>query len=158
MIALFAHPEQAELLRNDPDAVPGAVEEFLRYDPSVEYTTLRYAAEDLELGEQRLPRGSVVVVSLTSASRDAPMADGQDPDVLDVTRGARHLAFGHGIHYCLGAPLARLEATIALRTLLRRLPDLAPAIALEDVKWIPFGMMRGPVALPVRFTPQAPIG
>jgi cytochrome P450 len=92
------------------------------------------------------------VVALPSASHDLPLPDGGRDDLLDVTRtGVRHLAFGHGIHHCLGAPLARLEASIALGTLLRRLPGLRPAKPLTEIARTPGGMMRGPLSLPVRF-------
>ncbi|MGV9935235.1 cytochrome P450 family protein [Streptomyces olivaceoviridis] len=152
LLALLRHPGQLRLLRERPDLLPGAVEELLRYDTSVELTTHRFAAEDLVLAGVPIPRGSVVVVSLVSASRDAPLPDGADPTVLDVARPAvRHLSFGHGIHHCLGAPLARLEIRIALRTVLDRFARLEPAVPLESLEWIPAGMMRGPVRLPVRY-------
>ena len=152
LVALFNAPEQADTLRADPSLIGEAVEEFLRFDSSVELTTPRFAAADLELGGQRIARGEIVVVALPSASHDLPLPDGSPDDVLDVTRtGVRHLAFGHGIHHCLGAPLARLEATIALNTLLRRLPGLRPAGSLAEIAWTPGGMMRGPLSLPVRF-------
>jgi cytochrome P450 len=139
-------------LRERPELMPGAVEEFLRYDPSVERSTSRYAAEDLELAGVPIPRGSMVVVALGAAGRDAPQAEDADPAVLDVTRpAARHLAFGHGIHYCLGAPLARLEATIALRVLLARLPELELAVPADKLVWIGSGIIRGVLALPVRY-------
>lgn len=159
VLALLRDPAQMRLLRETPDLMPGAVEEFLRYDTSVETATHRYAAQDVELGGQLLPRGSVVVVALASASRDAPMAAGEDPAVLDVARPTvRHLSFGHGIHHCLGAPLARLEVTTALRTLLRRVPDLEPAAPLDEIAWVPSGMMRGPISLPVRYGTVLPRG
>jgi cytochrome P450 len=152
LFALFRHPEQLRLLRDRPDLLPGAVEEFLRYDSSVEISTHRYAAEDLVLAGQAIPRGSAVVVALSSASRDAPQTDGADPAELDVARrNARHLSFGHGIHHCLGAPLARLEISIALSTLLRRLPRLESVLAPDAEAWIPSGMMRGLTRLPVRY-------
>ncbi|MFF2524800.1 cytochrome P450 family protein [Streptomyces liangshanensis] len=152
VLALLRHPEQMRLLRGTPGLLPGAVEELLRYDTSVETATHRYAARDLELGGRILPRGSVVVVALSSAGRDAPMGEGEDSGVLDVSRpAARHMSFGHGIHHCLGAPLARLEATTALDVLLRRVPDLELAVGPEEIDWIPAGMMRGPIALPVRY-------
>jgi cytochrome P450 len=157
VIALLQHPDQADLLRRNPEAIPGAVEEFLRYDTSVELSTQRYVAADVTLGGQHVDRGSVVVVALSSAGRDAPQSGGGAPDMLDVTRpAAHHLAFGHGIHHCLGAPLARLEATIALSTLLRRVPSLTPAEPLDTIGWIPGGMMRGPRTLPVRFSLVSP--
>jgi cytochrome P450 len=151
VVALLRQPEQAELLRNKPELIPGAVEEFLRLDSSVEQATFRFAAEDLDLGGARIRRGDVVAVYLSEASRDAPQDDDGDLTRLDVTRAnARHLAFGHGIHHCVGAPLARMEAGIAIGALLQRFPALSPAAPLTEVAWIPNGMMRGPVALPVR--------
>ncbi|MFJ3224653.1 cytochrome P450 [Streptomyces sp. NPDC086783] len=152
VLALLRHPEQLQLLRERPDLTGGAVEELLRYDTSVERSTSRYAAEDLELGGVRIPRGGIVAVALGSAGHDAPQAEGDDPTVLDVTRPhARHLAFGHGIHHCLGAPLARLESTIALRTLLSRVPDLQLAQNADSLDWIGSGIIRGVVSLPVRY-------
>ncbi|MET1075810.1 MAG: cytochrome P450 [Umezawaea sp.] len=155
LVALLRNPSQADLLRTHPELTPGAVEEFLRYDSSVEHATPRFAAEDLVLAGTPIPRGDVVMVALSSASRDMPVPDQGDPAELDVSRkGVRHLSFGHGIHYCLGAPLARLEATTALTTLLHRIPDLRAAVPLDELDWVASGIMRGPIALPVRFTPQ----
>lgn len=152
VLALLRHAEQLRLLRDRPDLVPGAVEEFLRYDTSVERSTSRYAARDLELGGVPIPRGTMVAVALGSAGHDAPQTGEQDPAVLDVTRpGARHLAFGHGVHYCLGAPLARLETAIALRTLLARVPDLELAVPVDSLEWIGSGIIRGVRSLPVRY-------
>ncbi|WP_329327716.1 cytochrome P450 [Streptomyces mirabilis] len=152
VLALLQHPEQLGLLRERPELMPGAVEEFLRYDTSVERSTSRYAAEDIELGGVPIPRGSMVVVALGAAGRDAPQAEDDDPAVLDVTRpGARHLAFGHGIHHCLGAPLARLETSIALRTLLSRVPELELAAPADSLAWIGSGIIRGVLSLPVRY-------
>ncbi|MFB7511430.1 cytochrome P450 family protein, partial [Streptomyces broussonetiae] len=152
VLALLQHPGQLRLLRERPGLMPDAVEEFLRYDTSVERSTSRYAAQDIELGGVRIPRGGMVVVALGSAGHDAPQAGGGDPAVLDVTRpGARHLAFGHGIHHCLGAPLARLETTIALRTLLSRMPELELATPADSLKWIGSGIIRGVLSLPVRY-------
>ncbi|GAA0448131.1 cytochrome P450 [Paractinoplanes deccanensis] len=151
--ALLRQPAELARLRARPELIAGAVEEFLRYDPPVEQASKRYAAEDLTLAGQPIRRGDVVAVMLGSASRDAPQTDDGDPGLLDVERAAaRHLAFGHGIHHCLGAPLARLEATIALGALIERFPRLSPAVALEEIEWIASGMMRGPVALPVRLS------
>lgn len=152
LLSLLQLPDQLELLRERPELMPGAVEEFLRHDTSVERSTSRYAAEDIELGGVQIPRGGMVVVALGSAGRDAPQAEDGDPALLDVTRpGARHLAFGHGIHYCLGAPLARLEATIALRVLLARVPELELALPADSLEWIGSGIIRGPLSLPVRY-------
>ncbi|MFD0312819.1 cytochrome P450 family protein [Streptomyces flavalbus] len=156
MVALLDHPEQARVLRKNPEHIPGAVEEFLRYDPPLEITPTRFATEDFELGGELIKAAETVTVALTSAGRDAPVEPGADPDQLDVLREhARHAAFGHGIHYCIGAPLARLEGSIALRILLSRLPDLAWAEPEQPVTWLPTGITRGPVSLPVTFTPTA---
>lgn len=155
--ALLSHPEQAAYLRARPERVPAAVEEFLRYDAPVETTPARFATEDLDLGGQRVRAGQAVAIALTSASRASLPAD--EAARLDVTRpDPRHLAFGHGIHYCLGAPLARIEAAVALRVLLARLPGLAWADPSAEVRWLPAGITRGPVALPVRFTPSGDRG
>ncbi|MFE0474892.1 cytochrome P450 [Streptomyces sp. NPDC058947] len=155
VVALLDHPDQARTLRLAPEHIPGAVEEFLRYDAPVETSPTRFATERFILGGAVVEPGDTVTVALTSAGRDAPVESGADPDRLDVLRrGARHVSFGHGIHYCIGAPLARLEASIALRVLLERLPDLAWARTEEDVAWLPAGITRGPVRLPVRFTPR----
>jgi cytochrome P450 len=157
VVALLHHPDQADLLARRPELVPGAVEEFLRYDPSVEHTPMRFAARDLTLGGVGIRRGEVVVVSLTSAGRSDPALAPQERDVLDVTRpAARHLAFGHGVHHCLGAPLARLEATVGLGTVVRRFPGLRAAVPLADIPWRPVGLMRGPRELPVRRGPAHP--
>nr|WP_225891037.1 cytochrome P450 [Streptomyces dioscori] len=153
VLALLRHPDQLRLLRANPALLHGAVEEFLRYDTSVERTSNRYAAEDLELGGVLIPRGSVVAVALGSASHDIALPGNEDPAVLDVTRpGGRHMAFGHGIHHCLGAPLARLEARVALGALLSRLPHLELTVPVESLVWIPSGMMRGVLSLPVRYS------
>jgi cytochrome P450 len=151
-VGLFRHPGQLRRLREQPELMAGAVEEFLRYDTSVERSTNRYAADDLELGGVTVPRGSIVVVALGSAAHDAPQAGDGDPAVLDVAQpGARHLAFGHGTHYCLGAPLARLEASVALRTLLSRVAELEPAVPIDALDWIDSGIIRGVRSLPVHY-------
>lgn len=148
ILALLRHPEQARRLRDQPELLPHAVEEFLRYDSPVEHTPFRFAAETVDLAGVTIPRGGIVVVALTSASRDAPA--GAQPDELDVARAEpRHLAFGHGIHYCLGAPLARLQAVVVLDVLLRRCPMLRLDPSGGPVRWTPAGIAHGPVSLPV---------
>ncbi|SEB86412.1 Cytochrome P450 [Streptomyces sp. KS_5] len=155
LVALLDHPEQARELRLCPERIPGAVEEFLRYDAPVETTPTRFATERFTLGGAVVEAGDSVTVALTSAGRDAPVGAGRDPNRLDVLRRpARHVSFGNGIHYCIGAPLARLEAAIALRVLLTRLPEMAWARPAEGVTWLPAGITRGPVRLPVTFTPE----
>ncbi|MEV6583830.1 cytochrome P450 [Streptomyces sp. NPDC051582] len=148
---LLAHPDQLELLRSDPALLPGAVEEFLRYDGPVSPGIARFAREDVEIAGVRVPRGATVLIGSAVADRDPGRFP--DPDRLDITRADNaHLAFGHGIHYCLGAPLARLEGQIAIGTALRRLPGLALAVPPAQIPWRPGGL-RGPLALPVTFTP-----
>ncbi|MFG3658718.1 cytochrome P450 [Streptomyces sp. NPDC047706] len=148
--ALLDHPDQLELLRNDPGLLPGAIEEFLRYDGPVSPGIARFAREDVEIAGVTVPRGATVLIASAIADRDP--ARFTDPDRLDLARQDNgHLAFGHGIHYCLGAPLARLEGQIAIGTALRRLPDLALAVPPAELTWRPGGL-RGPVRLPVTFT------
>ncbi|WP_327411662.1 cytochrome P450 family protein [Streptomyces sp. NBC_01233] len=148
---LLAHPDQLDRLRSDPELLPGAIEEFLRYDGPVSPGIARFAREDVEIAGVTIPRGATVLIASAIADRDP--ARFADPDRLDVTRQDNaHLAFGHGIHYCLGAPLARLEGQIALGTALRRLPGLALAVAPDEIRWRPGGL-RGPLTLPVTFTP-----
>ncbi|HZP53582.1 cytochrome P450 [Actinocrinis sp.] len=151
LLALLTHPDQYAALCGRPELVPDAVEEFLRYDGPVERATLRFAAEKLEIAGTVIPEGSAVYVALNSANRDHAVYP--EPDRLDVTRTPRgHLAFGHGIHFCLGAPLARLEGRIAFETLLRRLPELRLAVPVEQLEYRASTIMRGLEALPVRFT------
>ncbi|MGV9774571.1 cytochrome P450 family protein [Streptosporangium sp. NPDC003464] len=151
MLALLTHPGQLALLRERPGLLPSAIEEFLRYDGPVERASFRFSTDDMEIAGVPVPKGSLVHVCLGAAGRDPGAFD--DPDTLDITRADnRHVAFGHGIHFCLGAPLARLEAQIAFETLLRRLPDLALACPPGEIAWHRNGsLIRGLRALPVRF-------
>jgi cytochrome P450 len=152
VLALLTHPEQLAALRADPDALmDGAVEEILRYDGPVETPTYRFSTAPIEVGDTVIPGdGRLVLVALADADRDP--ARFPDPDRFDIRRDARgHIAFGHGIHYCLGAPLARLEARIALRGLLDRFPDLALDIDPADIPWRGGLLIRGPERLPVRW-------
>ncbi|MEV5145245.1 cytochrome P450 [Streptomyces sp. NPDC052727] len=152
--ALLTHPDQLILLRDHPELLPDAIEEFLRYDGPVSPGIARFAREDVEIAGVTVPRGATVLIASAIADRDP--ARFPEPDRLDITRGDNgHLAFGHGIHYCLGAPLARLEGQIAVGTVLRRLPDLALAVPPTEVTWRPGGL-RGPARLPVTFTPGGP--
>jgi cytochrome P450 len=155
-LALLRAPEQLARLRADPALVPGAVEEFLRFDGPVNPGVTRYAAEDLEIAGVPIARGDIVLLATAAADRDPDRF--ADPDRLDVTAPDRgHLAFGHGIHYCLGAPLARLEAQVAFSALLARLPGLALAVPAEDLIWQAGGVLRGLRELPVVFRPSGPL-
>ncbi|MBB5805130.1 cytochrome P450 [Saccharothrix ecbatanensis] len=151
---LLRHPDQAERLRADRSLLPGAVEEFLRYESPVNHATIRVTVEDVEVGDVVIPKGSVVVVSLNGANRDADRFP--DADRFDITRPAGgHLAFGHGVHYCLGAPLARMEGEIAIGSLLDRF-DFALAADPESLRWRQGTLMRGLESLPVSLTPRGP--
>jgi cytochrome P450 len=151
--ALLEHPDQRALLERDPSLVGGAIEELVRYDGPVERALNRWAAEDVELGGHTIRRGDGVIVILGSADRDPERFP--DPDTLDLTReDVKHVGFGRGSHYCLGAPLARLEAEVALTTLLRRLPGLRLAVPPEELTWRPVPLFRSLAALPVAWSAQ----
>ncbi|MGH3625365.1 MAG: cytochrome P450 family protein [Sciscionella sp.] len=149
MLALLRDIDQLAALRADSSLLPGAIEEFLRYDGPVNLATLRFTTECVEIGGVRIPRAALVLVSLASANRDPERF--VDPDAVDVTRQAGgHLAFGHGIHHCLGAPLARMEAEVAFGRLLARFGDIELAVAAGELRWRESTLMRGLHALPVR--------
>jgi len=144
-LALLRHPDQLERLRNDPSIAESAVEELLRYDSPVQATG-RVAMEDVEVGGTVVQEGQVAFLLLGAANRDPAVF--AEPDRLDLTRqDNRHVAFGYGIHFCLGAPLARVEAQVALPSLLRRFPDLR--LAAEELDWSGGLILRGLKRLPV---------
>ncbi|CAM5378709.1 MULTISPECIES: cytochrome P450 family protein [Streptomyces] len=155
--ALLRHPEQRAALQASLEAGESALpatglEELLRFDGPVEMATWRYATEPLTLGGEEIAAGDPVLVVLAAADRDPERFT--DPDTLDLARrDNQHLGYGHGIHYCLGAPLARLEGQTALATLLRRLPDLRLAAEPADLRWRGGLIMRGLRTLPVEFEP-----
>ena len=148
VLALLGQPDELERLQADPSLMRNAVEELLRYDSPVERTIARWVTEDTQFGGQSIARGDLVIAVVGSANRDD--AQFPDADVLDLGRTAnRHVGFGRGPHFCLGAPLARLETEIALETLLRRLPNLRLAIAEDDLYWRPIPLFRSLASLPV---------
>ena len=149
VLALMENPGQLAALRADPSLLPNAIEEFLRFDGPVDVATLRFTTEPVRVGDTEIPAGEFVMVSLLSANRDAGRFPG--PDRLDITRQAGgHLAFGHGIHYCVGAPLARLEAEIALGKLLRRFGTIELDGDPGALRWRASTLFRGLEKLPVR--------
>lgn len=134
MPALLRHPDQFAALRAEMSLVPNAVEEFRRFDGPVNVASLRYTTEPVGLGGVTIPAGELVLVSLVSTNRDRErFARPDEPDVTRDTSG--HVAFGYGIHHCLGAPLVRLEGEIAFRTLIERFPQLTLAEEPQRLAW-----------------------
>lgn len=149
-LALMQHPEQFAQLKANPALMPQAIEELLRYDGPVERALTFWALEDMVFYDCTIKRGEMVIVVLGGANRDP--AQFGCPAHLDIARepkSNKHLAFGHGIHYCLGAPLARAEGEIALNTLFARLPNLRLAIEPDEIVWRLNPILRGPEALPI---------
>lgn len=155
VVALLRHPDQLAAAKADPDDLGGLVEEIMRYDAPVPHSTFRYASEDLEIAGVTIPAGGQVIISLAAANRDEHHF--AEADRFDIKRANnRHLAFGHGIHFCLGAPLARLEGVVALGALLRRFPDLRLAAPDDELHWGHGDglVLRGLSALPVVLGPD----
>lgn len=150
MLALMKHPDQMELLRRNRALIKTAVEELLRYASPVFMSTERYAREDVNIRGVTVPRGEMTLGVIGSANRDETIFE--NADALDLAREPnKHLSFGQGIHFCVGAPLARLEAQIAINTLLRRMPDLHLSINTGSLRWRPSMLLRGLEGLPVAF-------
>jgi cytochrome P450 len=150
VVALLRHPADLAELRADPSKLPTAIEELMRFDAPVPHATFRYAREAIELGGVTIPAGAQVLINLAAANRDGLYCP--SPEVLDIDRAeVRHLGFGHGIHFCLGAPLARMEGHVALSGLIRRFPDLRLAVPVEQLRWGHGDgvVLRGLSALPV---------
>lgn len=146
--ALLTHPEQLALLRARPDLLPAAVEEVLRFDGPAQVASFRQTREPVQIGDVTIPADRIVIIGLLAANRDPARV--AEPDVLDISREHNpHLAFSHGIHHCLGAPLARLEGRITLGTLLARFPRLRLAVPAEQLDWQPGMLINGLSALPV---------
>jgi cytochrome P450 PksS len=149
-LALLQHPEQMRLLRADPSLIPSTVEELLRYSAPVLFAGGRLAREDIPFHGQVIHKGEVVRISSIAADTDPQQFS--DPETLDITRQVnKHLAFGKGIHICLGAPLARLEGQTAISTLIQRLPHLRLGCEPEQLTWNPIPNLRGLKSLPVTF-------
>lgn len=149
MLALMQHPDAYAALVANPELMPTAVEEMLRYNGPVEVATTRWAFQDIAIGGVQMHAGDAVMVSLIGANHDPAVFD--HPATFDIRRTPnKHIAFGHGIHYCLGAPLARLEATIALHALIERYPRLEMTVAVNDLQWNDSTLLHGMKALPVR--------
>lgn len=147
LLALLRNPDQKRALQNEPALIDTAVEEFLRYDSPIQHQT-RVAGEDFELEDCQIRQGQRVLPMLGAANRDP--AQFAHPDRLDISRQSNpHLAFGYGIHFCLGAPLARLEGQIAINTILRRMPALG--LMDDSFSWRVHTSMRNPEQLPVTF-------
>ncbi|WP_225848217.1 cytochrome P450 [Streptomyces sp. HPF1205] len=148
LLALLEHPAELAHLRSNPNDIPGALDELLRYDSPVSTATFRYTTQPLTLGGTRIPAGVPVQVAIGAANRDP--ARYPAPDHLALERDAAgHLAFGHGVHRCLGAPLAKAEAELALRAVLTRFPDLRLAVPPDELTWRRTRLVRGLVSLPV---------
>lgn len=148
--ALLANPAELAKLRADPALAKAAIEEALRYYGPAETTTLRFAHESTTVGGVAIPQGERVIVGLGAADRDPARFPDPDRFLLGRPEVNRHIAFGKGIHACLGAPLARLEGQIALATLFTRYPDLRLAVTAEELRWRP-GFLRGLESLPLGF-------
>jgi cytochrome P450/uncharacterized OsmC-like protein len=159
VVALLDHPSQLQALLADPGRLPAAIDELIRFTAPVPHATFRIAAEPVTLGSVQIPAHEQVLVCLAAANRDPGRFPA--PDVLDIDRDdGPNLGFGHGIHYCLGAPLARLEAQVAFETLLSRYPDLRLAADRDALAWAHGDglVLRGLLSLPIVLGPRSPAG
>ena len=154
---LLTHPDDLARLRADLSIMPAAVEELMRFDGGVGTASFRFTTADIPLGDVVIPAGEVLVLSLASANRDP--SHFPDADVLDLTRQPRGaLAFGHGIHYCIGAPLAKLTLETALGRLITRFPQLRLAVPPAELRWKTSTLVHGLEALPVQISPPSAAG
>jgi cytochrome P450 len=148
---LLRNPDQLAAIRADETLIPRVIEEILRFEGPVNVATFRYTEEPVQVCDVSIPEGELVLVAIGSADHDDTRF--AEPGRLDLTRSTEgHLAFGHGIHFCLGASLARLEGTVALRELLRRFPNIELAVLEDQLRWRPSMLFRGLEALPVRLS------
>jgi cytochrome P450 len=150
-LALLEHPDQLQRLREHPELIESAIEELLRFANPVEQIT-RFAREDVEIKGQRIPRGSMLLLLLASANRDE--AAFENADQLDIGRSPnKHVSFGYGVHYCLGAPLSRLEGRIAMLDLVQRFPQMSLAVSPEQLRWRKSVGLHGLSSLPLHLSP-----
>jgi cytochrome P450 len=148
VLALLDHPGEMVLLRQDPGLLSTGIDELIRFTTPLQVSTFRCTTDRYAVGDTTIPAGSVLLANITSANRDPAMFG--DPERLDLRRDATaHLSFGHGLHYCLGAPLARMEGEIAIRVLLREAHEVRLAVPRDALDWRPAGFMRGLRSLPV---------
>lgn len=148
IMALIENPDQLALLKEQPDLIKTAIEETLRFNDPVEYSTSRWASEDMVFKDQAMKKGDLVIVILNAANHDPSQFE--NPDQLDITREkSKHLAFGKGIHACLGAPLARLEGEIAIASFFKRYPNAQLNINKDDLEWRTGMIVRGVRELPL---------
>ena len=154
VLALLTNPDQRKLLAEDPSLIGSAVEEFLRFDSPVSQAPIRFAAEDVTYSGVTIPAGDMVMLGLAAANRDGDWA--AEPDRLDITRDASGgVFFGHGIHFCLGAQLARLEGRVAIGRLFADRPELALAVGLDDLTYRESTLVRGLTSMPVTMGPRS---
>ncbi|MEO3778002.1 cytochrome P450 [Micromonospora sp. B11E3] len=148
LLTLLRHPDQLAEVRANPELLPQALEAYLRYDGPVVACMLRFTTGPVELRDVTIPADSFVLVNLTLANRDPERY--ADPDTFDIHRQIEgHLAFGHGVHYCIGAPLARMEGQVGIARLLERFPHLCLAVPPEDLRWLDTTFLRALTSLPV---------
>lgn len=150
VLALLTHPAELDRLRTEPELMKSAVEELVRYTPPVLFATTRYAREDIVIAGTRIPKGESVLAALGSANHDESKFESPETLILD-RQNNKHLGFGSGMHYCLGAPLARLESSIAFQVLFERLPNIRLAVNPENLRWNSNLITRGAKAIPVKF-------
>jgi cytochrome P450 len=150
VLALFENPDQLERIKTEPAIMKSAVEELVRFAPPVVMATPRYAREDYEISGTQISQGDTVYAMIGSANHDERKFDQPEKLMLDRTNN-KHLGFGQGIHYCIGAPLARLEASVAFQVLFERLPNLRLAVKPEELRWASGLVPRGLQSMPVKF-------
>ncbi|MNE55445.1 Cytochrome P450 [compost metagenome] len=148
ILTLLQYPDQLERLVRQPELIHTAIEESLRFNGPVEFSTGRWAREDFNFKGKEFKKGDLVIIALNSANHDPRQFE--SPDVFDITREkSPHLAFGKGIHLCLGAPLARLEGEIAIHSLLQRYPNLRLNAGIDELEWRPGMIVRGVKEIPL---------